>query len=101
MMNSESLTLKQQVNQIKWYHSIDLGDGIITPGYDNSAKKLNRLNLPASLAGKTVLDIGALEGFFSFEAERREAKRVLATDSFAWDVMGKDGFDLAKKTIEF
>jgi tRNA (mo5U34)-methyltransferase len=95
-MNDELAILKQQVNQIKWYHSIDLGHGIITPGYDNSAKKLNRLKLPDSLAGKTVLDIGALDGFFSFEAERRGAKRVLATDSFAWDVMGKAGFDLAK-----
>ena len=98
-MNNELTTLKQQVNQIKWYHSIDLGNGIVTPGYDNSTKKLNRLKFPDSLAGKTVLDIGALDGFFSFEAERRGAKRVLATDSFAWDVMGKDGFNLAKTRL--
>ena len=28
--------------------------------------------------------MGAWDGFFSFEAERRGAKRVLATDSFSW-----------------
>jgi tRNA (mo5U34)-methyltransferase len=37
------------------------------------------------LTGKTVLDIGAWDGFFSFEFERRGAKRVLAIDSFTWD----------------
>jgi tRNA (mo5U34)-methyltransferase len=31
-----------------------------------------------------VLDIGAYDGYFSFAAERLGAKRVLATDSWAW-----------------
>jgi tRNA (mo5U34)-methyltransferase len=94
--SQERTLLTQQINQIKWYHSLDFGHGLITPGYDNSAKKLERLKLPSSLAGKTVLDIGAWDGFFSFEAERRGAKRVLATDFFAWNDPGKHGFDLAK-----
>ncbi|KAK0349139.1 hypothetical protein LTR94_034365, partial [Friedmanniomyces endolithicus] len=45
--------------------------------------------------GKTVLDIGAWDGFFSFEAERRGASRVLATDHFCWSGPGwgnQDGF---------
>src|SRR5438045_604202 len=50
--------LRSQVATIKWHHSIDLGHGIVTPGQDNSAKKLQRLQLPASFAGKSVLDIG-------------------------------------------
>jgi hypothetical protein len=32
--------------------------------------------------GKTVLDVGAWDGFFSFEFERRGAKRVLAVDTW-------------------
>jgi len=95
--------LKARVSEIKWHHSIDLGSGIVTPGQDNSPKKLQRLKLPASFAGKSVLDIGAWDGFFSFEAERRGAKRVLATDSFVWrggcDWADKSGFDLSKAVL--
>ena len=95
--------LKSQVATIKWHHSIDLGQGVVTPGQDNSTKKLARLQLPESFAGKSVLDIGAWDGFFSFEAERRGAKRVLATDSFVWrgnvDWASKRGFDLSKRAL--
>ena len=47
----------------------------------------------ASLAGLTVLDIGAWDGFFSFEAERRGAARVVAADYFSWhgDRLGLEG----------
>ena len=75
-----------------WWHSIDLGSGVITNGF-KSAKflrnELKSLRLP-DLRGKTVLDIGALDGFYSFEAERLGAKRVLALDHYAWSL------DLAK-----
>ncbi len=94
--------LKNQVQKIKWHHRIDLGDGIITPGTDNSSKKLRRLGLPPSLAGKSVLDVGAWDGYFSFEAERRGAARVLATDSFCWGQGGettKEGFELARRVL--
>ena len=90
--------------EIRWHHSIDLGHGIVTPGQDNSPRKLVRLKLPASLAGKTVLDVGAWDGFFSFEAERRGAKRVLATDSYSWngshDWGDKRGFTLARQVLD-
>jgi len=100
---TDTLRLQEEVRNIQWHHQIDLGNGIVTPGADNSPKKLERLAFPASLQGKTVLDIGAWDGFFSFEAERRGAQRVLATDSFVWEGLsgtpGKRGFDLAKKTL--
>jgi tRNA (mo5U34)-methyltransferase len=100
-MTSEDL--RSQVAKLKWHHSIDLGNGVVTPGQDNSAKKLARLGLPDSLTGKSVLDIGAWDGFFSFEAERRGAERVLATDSFVWrgnvDWADKRGFDLSKRAL--
>jgi len=47
--------------------------------------------------GKSVLDIGAWDGYFSFEAERRGAKRVVASDFVAWTQPGKAGFELARK----
>jgi tRNA (mo5U34)-methyltransferase len=101
MTRDEKITiLKQKINNIKWHHSIELEKGVITPGGDNSFKKLKKIKLPESLAGQTVLDVGAWDGFFSFEAEKRQAKRVLATDSFVWREFGKEGFDLSKDYLK-
>ncbi|MFN0085831.1 MAG: DUF1698 domain-containing protein [Blastocatellia bacterium] len=65
-----------------WWHSIDLGGGVITPGVhpieelrDNYAQ----FRLPADLSGRTLLDIGCWDGFYSFESERRGA-RVTSVD---------------------
>lgn len=98
-MNSTELA--QEVSKIQWFHTIDLGNGIVTPGQDRSAVKLPGLQIPASLAGKSVLDIGAADGFFSFEAERRGASRVLSTDIHAWqDTRNKqEGFNLARRAL--
>ncbi len=90
--------LREQVESLSWFHSIDLGGGLVTPGTDNSPQKYERLHLPESLAGKTVLDIGAYDGFFSFAAERLGADRVLAVDTLAWERGGASGwpcFELA------
>ena len=49
-----------------------------------------------------MIDIGAWDGFFSFEAERRGAARVLAVDSFCWSGAGwgkKAGFELAREAL--
>lgn len=84
-----------------WWHRIDLGNGLVTPGHDNSVQKLARLHLPTDLTGKSVLDIGAWDGFFSFEAERRGASRVVAMDR--WDPrQGGDkqvGFSIAREAL--
>lgn len=94
--------LLSQVNKIKWHHRITLGEGIVTPGRGLSLKKLQTLGLPENLHGKAMLDVGAWDGFFSFEAERRGADRVLATDYFCWNGPGpgtKAGFDLAHRAL--
>ena len=100
-MNADEL--KNEVAKINWYHSIDLGNGIVTHGWErNTASRLRKLLIPDDLQGMTVLDVGAWDGFFSFEAERRGAKHVLATDYDSW--LGKTwgskaGFELARKTL--
>src|SRR3954470_13085910 len=69
-----------------WWHSIDLGHGVVTPGGKSPeflARELASLQLPA-LAGKSVLDIGAWDGFYSFAAERLGAARVVSLDFFVW-----------------
>jgi tRNA (mo5U34)-methyltransferase len=70
----------------EWYHSIELAPGVITPGrapLDVWTNTLAKLNLP-DLHDKTVLDIGAYDGFFSFAAERLGARRVVALDDYVW-----------------
>ena len=81
-MNRNDLQLK--ADSLRWYHTIDLGQGVITKGIDNSPERLAHVGLLQDLSGRSVLDIGAWDGFFSFEAERRHAARVVACDYYAW-----------------
>jgi tRNA (mo5U34)-methyltransferase len=94
--------LRSQVADLRWYHTIDLGNGVVTKGIDDTPIRLARLDMPTSFAGQTVLDIGAWDGFFSFEAERRGAARVVASDYYSWHGGGwgsKAGFELARRTL--
>lgn len=73
-----------------WWHSIDLGEGVVTPGAKfgdlaGMRQDWETLRLP-ELRGRTVLDVGAWDGFYSFEAERHGAGRVVALDHFVWSI---------------
>jgi tRNA (mo5U34)-methyltransferase len=98
-------TLQSRVDALRWYHTIDLGHGVVTPGIDNTPIRLQQAALPESLEGLSVLDIGAWDGFWSFEAERRGARRVVAADWYAWHGQGwgtgkgKAGFELAREVL--
>ena len=77
----------ERVNSIDWFHSIDLGDGIITRGQKSLevlAREQRVIFDPVKIEGATVLDVGAWAGAHSFAAKRRGAIRVLATDHFVW-----------------
>lgn len=105
LQDMEKLLLTAEVAKIPaWHHCIDLGCGVITPGggKTSSPETEQKIGLPENLAGMTVLDVGAWDGFYSFAAERRGAKRVLATDSFVWQSpdIGKGGFELARTVLE-
>ena len=54
-----------------------------------------------TLTGKRFLDIGCIDGFYSFEAHKRGAKRVLATDHFVWnaDARYREAFDIARARV--
>lgn len=76
--------LQTQIDSASWYHTIDLGDGLITPGAYDHRPYLPQYGLPDDLTGRTALDLGAASGFFSFELERRGAQ-VTAVDLPTWD----------------
>jgi len=90
--------------KISWFHTFDFGDGEVTNGAKGGGLQQQRAEAAKAftepLTGKTVLDIGAWDGYFSFEAERRGAADVLATDHFSWSGRGwgtKAGFDYAHR----
>ncbi len=85
---------------INWFHSHAFPDGETTRGEKSIEVLRNEAEVVFrhGVAGKSVLDIGAWDGWFSFEAERRGAARVMATDHYCWSGEGwgtKAGFDYA------
>lgn len=96
-------TLRRDVERLPWYHVLELPGGVRTPGVDDPRDRLPLLGLPDDLSGMSVLDIGAWDGFFSFECERRGAARVVAADWFAWREAArgsKASFELARDALD-
>ncbi len=91
MMKTMDVTATERAQAVlrecpEWYHTIELASGIYTPGrapIGHWEAVLRSLQLP-DLRGKSVLDIGAYDGFFSFAAERLGAARVVALDHYVW-----------------
>jgi len=76
-----------QLYQKGWYHSIALPGGNVIEGLlslETLRGRLARMPIPEDLRGKRVLDIGAWDGWFSFEMEKRGAE-VVAVDCVELD----------------
>src|SRR5579863_4753165 len=72
-----------ELAKLGYYHSIELPDGRIIPGIqsvETQRRRIAQFPIPQDLRGKRVLDIGAWDGWFSFEMERRGAT-VVAVDA--------------------
>jgi len=88
-------TIKSLVNQKHWFHKYEIVPGIITPG--RVEVKPERIfdiyGISDDLSQKKVLDIGAWDGAYTFEFERRGAEVT------ALDIQDPDqtGFNLGKK----
>lgn len=63
-----------------WYHTIELGSGLVSRGAYDHRSIVDCYGIPPSLKGKTALDVGTWDGFWSFELEKRGAERVVAID---------------------
>jgi tRNA (mo5U34)-methyltransferase len=70
-----------RVAEIDWYHTIQLGHGVVTPGLVDYRPHIDCYALPESLAGMRALDVGTFDGFWAFEMERRGADEVVALDT--------------------
>jgi tRNA (mo5U34)-methyltransferase len=88
--------LSEEMARLGRYHSLELPDGTVLPGLltvEQLRDRISRHPIPADLKGKRVLDIGAWDGWFSFEMERRGAEVV------AVDVARQKPFLEAKKLL--
>jgi tRNA (mo5U34)-methyltransferase len=88
-----------------WYHKIQLPGGVVTPGW--APIDPDKYGIPTDLTGKRVLDIGAWDGYWTFEALKRGAREAVAIDDFS-DLLGKSGpssrqawrtFDLCRSAL--
>jgi tRNA (mo5U34)-methyltransferase len=73
----------QQLSRSGWYHSLELPDGTVIEGVVSIERlkwRIAQFPIAQDLTGKRVLDIGAWDGWFSFEMARRGAE-VVAVDS--------------------
>ncbi|MCU0227924.1 MAG: tRNA 5-methoxyuridine(34)/uridine 5-oxyacetic acid(34) synthase CmoB [Bryobacterales bacterium] len=84
--NNATRTLEARVREFPfWYHRIPLPGGVVTPGW--APIDAASYQIPARLDGKRVLDVGAWDGYWTFEALRRGAREVVAIDDFS-DYLG-------------
>ena len=61
-----------------WHQRWEVFKGVFSPGTNPVLLLCDWLNIPLDLRGKRILDIGAWNGCFSFECERRGASEVIA-----------------------
>ena len=81
-MTGESSTaaLQAEVERYPWYHTLELGDGVVTDGMFDHRPHMQHYPLPADLTGKRCLDVATMDGYWAFEMERRGAASVTALD---------------------
>lgn len=82
----DSETLRARVASFPgWYHRIELPGGVVTPGVNPLSA--SSYGVAEDLTGLRVLDVGAWDGYWTFEALRRGAREVVAIDDFS-DYLG-------------
>lgn len=71
--------LKSRVDELLWYHTIDVVPGITTKGMFDNRHALSVIPFP-DLRGKRCLDVGTCDGLYAFHMERQGASEVIAVD---------------------
>jgi tRNA (mo5U34)-methyltransferase len=74
-------SLAAEVERFPWYHTLELGEGVVTTGMFDHRPVLGHYPLPEDLTGRRCLDVGTMDGFWAFEMERRGAAEVVAVDA--------------------
>jgi tRNA (mo5U34)-methyltransferase len=93
-----------QIDAISWYHEFDFGNGLTARSrvpdvelHRTLWRSIEQQLSAVDFQDKTVLDIGCWDGYWSFYAERRGAKHVLAMDDCGQNWSDGRGLRLAKR----
>jgi len=93
------MSLQEKIDAVPyWYHKIELPDGTVTPGW--SPLSAERYCIPEDMTGLRVLDIGAWDGYWTWEALKRGAAEVVAIDDFS-DTCGMSDAERSAKWATF
>jgi tRNA (mo5U34)-methyltransferase len=77
----ERAQLIETMNSMDWYHRIELAPGIVTPARERPLwSQMLAYHQQFDFGGLRVLDIGCMDGYWSFEAEKLGAAEIWATD---------------------
>jgi YD repeat-containing protein len=101
-MNTDEIRVKAEA-LAPWYHEIELFPGYITHSgmipcryqWDQNRRVREKLDYK----GKRVLDIGAMDGLWAFEAEQLGATSVVAADIFQRAPLCYERFQLARYAL--
>jgi len=106
MMDKDAL--RQEIaSRPYWYHKIELADGVVTPGWAPLSPP--HYGIPRDMTGMRVLDIGAWDGYWTFQALKRGAREVVAIDDFSDHINDArpirerswDNFDFCRNALGF
>lgn len=88
--------LQKRIVERPWYHRMNLGNGIQTPGFawEETWDNVHKVRREVDYAGKSVLDLGSWDGMWAFEAEAMGAALVVATDCMNyWQIPWQQGMN--------
>jgi tRNA (mo5U34)-methyltransferase len=95
-----------ELDTVTWYHKFDFGNGLQTRTHCNQIEQhrpvwafVESQLAKVDFRGKSVLDIGAWDGYWSFYAEKRGARSVLASDDLGQNWSQGRGIHLAKELL--
>lgn len=85
-MTSDEIKSKSESFK-RWYHAIELFPGYVTPSNMTPSmhqwEQVRKVREKMDYKGKSVLDLGTMDGMWAFEAEKLGAKPVYAL--FIWN----------------
>lgn len=97
---------QRRIDEINWYHDLDFPSGLAARTKSPDQKSHRRLWKwmrgeldKTTFRGKTVLDIGCWDGYWSFYAEKRHATNVLASDDSTQNWSANSGLLLARELM--
>ena len=104
--------IRRRIEELKpWYHKIDLGSGVVTPGrdYDHMWDATRRVMETVDYHNKKVLDLASWDGLWAFTAEQKGASLVVSSDIrlegyrnllFAREILGSDIIPMCNVAVQ-